>query len=158
MPGLVRHGLRAAVLFATGGHFGGVVLAESVRRRSPLLARRVRVLSVLRPVDELVAELNEFQPTLVSGYPSALALMAEEQIAGRLRINPLQALTAGEAMTAEYRSEIRTAFEGLRVVEGYAASEAPASRSAATRAPSTSTPTGTSLSRWTRTTSLFHPA
>ena len=41
MPGLVRHGLRAAVLFATGGHFGGVVLTESVRRRSPLLARRV---------------------------------------------------------------------------------------------------------------------
>lgn len=126
MPGLVRHGLRAAVLFATGGHFGGVVLAESVRRRSPLLARRVRVLSVLRPVEELVAELNEFQPTLVSGYPSALALMAEEQIAGRLRISPLQAITAGEAMTAEYRREIHTAFEGLRVVEGYGASEAPA--------------------------------
>ena len=56
------------------------------------------------------AELNEFRPTLVSGYPSALALMAEEQIAGRLRINPLQAITAGESMTAEYRSEIRTAF------------------------------------------------
>lgn len=125
LPGLLRHGLRAAVLFATGGHFGGVVLAESVRRRSPLLARRVRVLSVLRPVAELVAELNEFQPTLVSGYPSALALMAEEQIARRLRISPLQAITAGEAMTAEYRSEIHTAFEGLRVVEGYAASEAP---------------------------------
>ena len=125
MPGLLRHGLRAAVLFATGGHFGGVVLAESVRRRSPLLAQRVRVLSVLRPVEELVAELNEYQPTLLSAYPSALALLAEEQTAGRLRISPLQAITAGEAMTDEYRREIDTAFEGLRVVQGYAASEVP---------------------------------
>jgi len=125
MPGLLRHGLRAAVLFATGGHFGGVVLAESVRRRSPLLAQRVRVLSVLRPVEELVAELNEYQPTLLSAYPSALALLAEEQNAGRLRISPLQAITAGEAMTDEYRREIDTAFEGLRVVQGYAASEVP---------------------------------
>ena len=125
MPGLLRHGLRAAVLFATGGHFGGVVLAESVRRRSPLLAQRVRVLSVLRPVEELVAELNEYQPTLLSAYPSALALLAEEQNAGRLRISPLQAITAGEAMTDEYRRAIDTAFAGLRVVQGYAASEVP---------------------------------
>lgn len=125
MPDVARRGMRSAVLFATGGHYGGVVLAESVRRRSPLLARRVRVLSVLRPVEELVAELNEYQPTLLSAYPSALALLAEEQIAGRLRINPLQAITAGEAMTDEYRRVIDTAFEGLRVVQGYAASEAP---------------------------------
>ena len=125
MPDFARRGVRSAVLFATGGHYGGVVLAESVRRRSPFLARRVRVLSVLRPVEDLVAELNEYQPTLLSAYPSALALLAEEQIAGRLRISPLQAITAGEAMTDEYRREIDTAFEGLRVVQGYAASEAP---------------------------------
>ena len=125
MPVLGRRGVRSAVLFATGGHYGGVVLAESVRRRSPFLARRVRVLSVLRPVEELVAELNEYQPTLLSAYPSALALVAEEQIAGRLRISPLQAITAGEEMTDEYRREIDTAFEGLRVVQGYAASEVP---------------------------------
>lgn len=125
MPAFARRGVRSAVLFATGGHYGGVVLAESVRRRSPFLARRVRVLSVLRPVEELVAELNEYQPTLLSAYPSALALVAEEQIAGRLRISPLQAITAGEEMTDEYRREIDAAFEGLRVVQGYAASEVP---------------------------------
>ena len=125
MPAFARHGLRSTVLFATGGHYAGVVLAESVRRRSPILARRIRVLSVLRPVEELVAGLNEYQPTLISAYPSALALLAEEQIAGRLSISPLLAITAGEAMTDEYRREIDSAFEGLRVVQGYAASEAP---------------------------------
>ena len=125
MPDFARRGVRSAVLFATGGHYGGVVLAESVRRRSPFLARRVRVLSVLRPLEELVAELNEYQPTLLSAYPSALALLAEEQNAGRLRISPLQAITAGEAMTDDYRREIDRAFEGLRVVQGYAASEVP---------------------------------
>jgi phenylacetate-coenzyme A ligase PaaK-like adenylate-forming protein len=126
MPTLMRRGLRSAVLFVTGGHFGAVVLTENVRRRSAVIARRVRVLSVLRPVGELVAELNEYQPTLLSAYPSALALLAEEQIAGRLRIRPLQAITAGETMTPAYRREIARAFRGCRVVEGYGASEVPA--------------------------------
>ncbi|HLN78232.1 MAG TPA: phenylacetate--CoA ligase family protein [Nocardioidaceae bacterium] len=121
----LRRGLRWAVLFATGGHFGGVVLTESLRRRSSFMARRLRVFSVLRPVSELVEELNEFQPTVLNGYPSAIALMAAEQRAGRLRISPFLAQTSGEAMTAQTRNAITSAF-GCGIVEGYAASEAPA--------------------------------
>src|SRR5512139_931019 len=69
---------------------------ESARRRSTFLANRARTFSVLRPLPDLVKEINEFQPTVLEGYPSALALLANEQQAERLTIQPLMAITAGE--------------------------------------------------------------
>ncbi|MGY3318104.1 hypothetical protein [Arthrobacter sp. TE12232] len=75
----LHRGLRAAALIADGDHFAGVVLTETVRRRSPTIARHVRVFSVLRPLPDLVVELNEFQPTMLYGYPSAMLQLAAEQ-------------------------------------------------------------------------------
>lgn len=124
LPVLARRGIRNAALFATGGHFGAVTLAERARHLSPLLADRTRVMSVLRPVDELVAELNEFQPTLLSGYPSIFVLLAAEQRAGRLRIDPVHILCAGELFTPSMRQAVTDAFR-CPVTEGYAATEVP---------------------------------
>ncbi len=120
----LRRGLRSAGVFVTGGHFGAVVLVENVRRRIPFLAERVRAFSALQPLPELVAGLNEFQPVFLSGYPSALAQLAHEQKAGRLRIAPVIAMTAGEDLTPATQEEIRSAF-GCKVVQGYAATEVP---------------------------------
>ncbi|HET7660137.1 MAG TPA: phenylacetate--CoA ligase family protein [Oryzihumus sp.] len=125
LPQLRRRGIRSAVLFATGGHFGGVALTESTRRRSTFLARRVRVFSVLQPLPQIVEELNGFQPTLIGGYPSAMAMLAAEQRAGRLSIHPLRVTATGETMTAAMRRDIETVF-GCPVIEGYGASEVPA--------------------------------
>lgn len=122
---LARRGIRTAALFATGGHFGAVALAERVRGISPFLADRTRVFSVLRPIDELVAELNDFQPTLLSGYPSVFVLLAAEQRAGRLRIDPVHILCAGELFTPAMREAVHSAF-GCPITQGYAATEVPA--------------------------------
>jgi phenylacetate-coenzyme A ligase PaaK-like adenylate-forming protein len=119
----VRRGLRAAALVADGDHFAGVVLTETARRRSPRIARRVRVFSVLRPLPELVAELNEFQPTVLYGYPSAMLQLAAEQKAGRLRIQPILAVASGESLAATGAAEIEAAL-GCRATVHYLASEA----------------------------------
>ena len=121
----LRHGLRAAALVAGGAHFAGVVLTESVRRRAPIIARRVRVFSVLRPLADLVQELNDFQPTLLYGYPSAMLQLAAEQQAGRLRIRPVVAISSGENLSATGRATIAAAL-GCRVTERYLSSEVPA--------------------------------
>ncbi len=122
---LLTRGIRVAALYATGGHYGGAVLMESVRHRSAILARTARTLSVLRPVEELVRELNDFQPTMMGGYPSAMVLLAGEQRAGRLHIDPVRVMCAGELLTEAMREEIRTTFDCV-VSEGYAATEVPA--------------------------------
>ncbi|WLQ05113.1 phenylacetate--CoA ligase family protein [Arthrobacter oryzae] len=118
-------GLRAAALVAGGGHFAGVVLTENARRRAPAIARRLRVFSVLRPLPELVAELNTFKPTLLFGYPSAMIQLAAEQDAGRLRIRPVLAISSGENLSAAGRASIEAAFS-CRVTERYLSSEVPA--------------------------------
>lgn len=122
---LARRGYRIATVYATGGHFGAVVLVESIRRRGGWLARHVRSFSVLTPTPVLVEQLNELRPTLLSAYPSGLALMAEEVRAGRLHINPVLATTAGESLSPAQRAMIESTL-GCRILEGYAASEVPA--------------------------------
>jgi phenylacetate-coenzyme A ligase PaaK-like adenylate-forming protein len=119
----LHRGLRAAALIADGDHFAGVVLTETARRRSPTIARRVRVFSVLRPLPDLVAELNGFQPTMLYGYPSAMLQLAAEQKAGRLRIRPVLAVASGESLAATGAAEIEAAL-GCRATVRYLASEA----------------------------------
>jgi phenylacetate-coenzyme A ligase PaaK-like adenylate-forming protein len=119
----LHQGVRAAALIADGDHFAGVVLTETARRRSPRTARRVRVFSVLRPLPELVADLNVFQPTMLYGYPSAMLQLAAEQKSGRLRIHPLLAVAAGEGLAADAGADIEAAL-GCRVTVRYLASEA----------------------------------
>jgi phenylacetate-coenzyme A ligase PaaK-like adenylate-forming protein len=123
--GVLRRGLRVAALYAGGGHFGAAVLVESMRRRAPVVARHVRLLSVLRPVPDLVAELDRFQPTSLSGYPSAMTVLAAEQAAGRLHLRPLVVFVAGERLTPSMRRQVEDAWR-CPVVDSYAASEVPA--------------------------------
>ena len=47
---------------------------------------RILPLSVTRPVPEIVARLNAFQPHVLATYPSMAMLLVEEQQAGRLRL------------------------------------------------------------------------
>ena len=67
LSGVLRRGLRAAALFVTDGHIGASAALESARRRSDFLANRARLFSVLRPVPDLLKEINEFQPTVLEG-------------------------------------------------------------------------------------------
>lgn len=119
---IVRGGNRSAAVFVTGGHFGGYVSVERQRRAHPWLAGRVRVFSALDPLDELVAQLNDFRPALLGGYASALSLLAGEQRAGRLRVHPVLVSSTGEMLAPEARRQIESAF-GCRVRDGYGASE-----------------------------------
>lgn len=124
ISGLMTQGLRSAVLVATGGHYGGVGVAAAVQQLHPTLGRRVRVVSVLLPIAEQVRRLNEFQPSYVSGYPSAMIELAREQQLGRLHIEPILLMCAGEHLGDKQREILESTF-GCHVLQGYAASEVP---------------------------------
>jgi phenylacetate-CoA ligase len=79
-------------------------------------------LSVLTPVEELVEALNTLQPEVMVGYPSVYATLAAEQLAGRLRIDPVAMATGAEVQ----REEVAAAFEaawGVRAGNVYASTE-----------------------------------
>jgi phenylacetate-coenzyme A ligase PaaK-like adenylate-forming protein len=120
----LRRGNRVAAAVIGGGHFGGAAIFEAARRDHRWPFDRIRVLSVARPLAELVRELNEYRPAQLVGYPSALLLLAGERQAGRLRIDPAVVATGGDWLGPETRERIRAAF-GCPVRQNYGASEFP---------------------------------
>ena len=114
---------RTAALLATGGPYGGVVMAEWSRQRHPL-GRGLTIFSVGDRIDTTVAGLNRQQPAILSGYASALTVLAEEGAAGRLRIDPALVFSIAEGLTPEDRRRIG-AIWNARFCEAYGASEAP---------------------------------
>lgn len=117
-----RRGLRWAMVVGTGGHFVGSGWVERDRLRGAWFRRAYRVFSVQQPLRDLVAELKAFDPTVLSGYPSALDLLAGEQAAGRLHLRPVFVETAGETTTAEVRTRLAENF-GCPVFNAYGTSE-----------------------------------
>jgi phenylacetate-coenzyme A ligase PaaK-like adenylate-forming protein len=81
-------------------------------------------LSAATPLPELVAALNAYQPEVLLGYPSVAGRLADEQLAGRLRIPLKGAALGAEPLTPNLRSRIRAAW-GFEPMSVYAATESP---------------------------------
>jgi phenylacetate-coenzyme A ligase PaaK-like adenylate-forming protein len=66
--------------------------------------------------------LNEFQPAMFAGYASALGLLAQEQLEGRLNIHPAIVISSAEPLSPENRALIQKAF-GVPPRNNYGCSE-----------------------------------
>jgi phenylacetate-CoA ligase len=117
-------GGRSALVIATGAHFMGFARATQLRKNSRWNRRATRIFSAHTPLPQLVAELNRFRPAVVLSYASTLTLLAGEQEAGRLRINPVLMHPAGETLQASEAERIATVFH-TKVRTGYSATECP---------------------------------
>ena len=76
-----------------------------------------------QPLDEIVQQLNVWQPHLLTGYPSMMRILADQQLAGRLHIHPHMILPGSEVLTSETRRRIEAAW-GHTPFDGYGATEA----------------------------------
>lgn len=119
---LLRRRVSWAVVVGTGGHFAGVGWIRYLSRRH-WWRRNWRAFSLQLPLPQLIAALNEFQPAILTSYPSALDVLASEQQAGRLRIRPVIVELGGESFGTDRRSRIAAAFGDEVVHDSYSASE-----------------------------------
>jgi phenylacetate-coenzyme A ligase PaaK-like adenylate-forming protein len=113
---------RVAFVAATRGHFAGASLMLTGNHGSNSLFFDVRTYDVGRPMPEIIAELNEFQPHTLSGYAAVLKVLAEAQERGDLRIKPTQIGNGGEPLLPEVKACLSRVF-GAQVHNGYASSE-----------------------------------
>lgn len=79
-------------------------------------------LSVTDPISSLATDLDRFQPDVISGYPSLLAALADEQLAGRLDIQPAYCAVTAEQCTPDMRNRIERAW-GIQPFNVYATTE-----------------------------------
>lgn len=113
---------RTAAVWALDGHFLGITMARRQILERPSRAKSIRAFSVLTPLPELVAALNDFQPAMLNGYATAISLLAQEQEAGRLNIAPVLVMTSSESLLPVERRRIANAF-GAKVRDNYGCSE-----------------------------------
>ncbi|MGD8396840.1 MAG: AMP-binding protein [Candidatus Eiseniibacteriota bacterium] len=74
------------------------------------------------PIGEQVERLERFRPTVLGGYPSAIAPLVDAAAAGTLRIAPQLVFTGGETVTPVLRRRVREAW-GVEVFDSYGLSE-----------------------------------
>jgi phenylacetate-CoA ligase len=82
----------------------------------------VRRFDATSPIGQIVDGLNEWQPENLICYASMGRALAEEQLAGRLRIGPRAVMCSSEVLTAESRRRIHEAF-AVEPFNVYAATE-----------------------------------
>jgi phenylacetate-CoA ligase len=83
---------------------------------------RMLALPVTLPLDRMVAALNRFAPQALYAYPSAAMLLAEEQLAGRLRLELEVLITGSELRTPAMTERLAEAF-GVAPFDLYATTE-----------------------------------
>ena len=110
MSAFIRRGGKTIGVFATGGFYLGNSSVRSRLLMMPWKKRQMAVTSALLPTDQIVAELNTFQPTMLGGYPSNLELLIEKQQCGQLHISPVLIMTGGEYLSDELRNKLAKAF------------------------------------------------
>jgi phenylacetate-coenzyme A ligase PaaK-like adenylate-forming protein len=113
---------RTAFVGATTGHFASYVTFERLRRLNPWMAQMARGFSILQPASALVQALNAFAPTVLATYPTAAALLADEAVNGRLRVNIREVWTGGETLSTIVRERIEHGL-GCTVRNSYGTSE-----------------------------------
>ena len=101
----------------------GVHMSRRMSATMDLGLQKNLFLPATAPVEEMVERLNRFRPTTFGGFPSMVALLAREQIEGRLRISPDRVATASELVTPEMRELIVRAW-GVEPYNLYGITEA----------------------------------
>lgn len=118
---IIMRGGRVGPVLATGTPLATGV---GVTRFAPRLGKVFRAFSVHTPLPELVTRLNMFQPVVLMSYATIMKLLANEQEAGRLRIEPVLVMLLAEGLALDEYDRIAAIF-GTKVGNIYAASECP---------------------------------
>lgn len=114
----LTHRLRLAIVSSRTPWHQSALVGQTLESR---LVQRLQI-DATEPIERIVSELATFRPESLVGYASMLRALANEQLAGRLRIAPRAVMSASEVLTTEARARIRKAW-GVEPFDVYAATE-----------------------------------
>lgn len=108
--GGMRLGQKLAFVAAIEGHFAGISIAKTALQL-PLLYHESRFYDIHGSMPKIIEDLNRFQPTILTGYPTALKHLALAQQKKELHIQPIFLKSGGEPVAPLDQDLIETAFQ-----------------------------------------------
>lgn len=114
----MRHGKKTAGVFADYGFYLACGMSRYLQLKMPRQKTKITV-DVNAPEAEIIRRLNDFMPSMLSGYPSNLSLLADFE---ELKIRPDVIITGGELLTDAIRKKLADHF-GCYVQTHYSCTE-----------------------------------
>lgn len=102
----MKNGKRTAGVFANYGFYLACGMSRYLQLQMPKKKNKITV-DVNAPEEQIIKELNDFNPSMLSGYPSNLALLSSYE---ELTIKPNVVITGGELLTDEIREKLTDKF------------------------------------------------
>lgn len=110
---------RMLYIAATDGRYGGVMaVGDGI---DGLKAKQLQ-LDINASVKEWCSSIQEFQPNIVIGYPSAIKILAGLIEQGKIHVKFSRIITCGEPLSQGMRMYLESVF-GMKIVNFYGASE-----------------------------------
>lgn len=113
---------KIASIIYTGKFCSSYCSGMKLKQKSGKFSENFEIYSVLTPVSQIVERLNVFKPDFLTGYPSFLALLAKEKVAGTLKIEPKLLACSAELLSSEVYAALRQAFN-CPVLNNYCSTE-----------------------------------
>ncbi len=125
-------GLDPSLMNPANCHFASIICTTGpvssnssflrMKKSNPAYENNMIAISVLDPIDDIVSKLNDFRPNVLTGYPSVLAVLAGEQQAGRLNIQPKVLACSAEVLTNYNFHLLRDVFQ-CPILNNYCSTE-----------------------------------
>lgn len=122
MKAFMKNGKKTIALFADNGFYLGCGSVKYNLRKMPWKKHKMKTCDVRKPIPEIVALLNDFQPSMIGCYPTFLEILSSEQEKGELRIHPSIIMTGGEKLNDDVRQHLSEVF-GCYVQTNYSCTE-----------------------------------
>ena len=110
MKDFIKQGKKNMALFAEGGFYLASGSIKYNLNKMPWKKNIMKSYDVRNKTQDIVDMLNEYQPTMIGSYPTALELLAYEQESGNLHINPVIIMTGGEHLREDVRERLSKVF------------------------------------------------
>lgn len=122
MKSFMKSGGKTLALFADNGFYLGSGSVKYNLRKMPWKKKKMKTYDVRKSTVEIVDMLNEYQPSMIGCYPTAMELLAFEQEKGNLHIYPAIIMTGGEKLNDDVREHLAEVF-GCYVQTNYSCTE-----------------------------------
>ena len=102
----MKNGKRTAGVFANYGFYLACGMSRYLQLKMPKKKNKITI-DVNEKEEKIIHDLNQFNPAMLSGYPSNLAVLADYD---ELKIKPNVVITGGELLTDEIRNKLVNKF------------------------------------------------